>query len=105
MSHKSKKVLPVLISVKPRNPLVVAVMQRRAGSHRPPNKTLRAQSKRAFKNELSNLLKGESHSTVALMRRVNTIHPQYPNLNVRYRNEYEYSFTRGLVTQSHFALY
>ena len=92
MSKKPKLVLPALPSVKPRNPLIAAAKLRKAGSHRPPNKTLRAQNKRAFKNELTKLLKGESHSIVATMRRVNTVHPHY--LTERYRYEHEFTVKR-----------
>ncbi|MDZ7812131.1 MAG: hypothetical protein U5L74_03045 [Ideonella sp.] len=44
-----------LPSVKPRNPLVAASLQRRAGSHRSSTASLRQSAKRALRSELRQL--------------------------------------------------
>ena len=47
---KSKKLM--IPAERPRNPLVAAAHARHAGSHRPSNKTLRAQNKRQAQREI-----------------------------------------------------
>lgn len=54
----NKKMKVAVVPRKPRNPLVVAVRFRRAGSHQKTPQGIRQQEKRALQRELTQLLPG-----------------------------------------------
>lgn len=55
MSSSARKIKLKLAQSKPRNPLVAAAAQRKAGSHRKPASAQRQAAKRDLKNELKGL--------------------------------------------------
>ena len=106
---KRKQNIGIVPASRPRNPLVVAAKQRKAGSHRPPNKVLRAQRKRALKHELQTLLQGEQYSIVVNLsllgnqRRLNTVHLQFDTQLKWYKDEHNRLQLHRLDETSHHA--
>jgi hypothetical protein len=59
MAKKNPAITLTVPPRKPRNPVVVAALTRRAGSHDKPHKVARQQSRQRLQRALSDLLRGD----------------------------------------------